>query len=1136
MTISIVGNTQDASTLKAQKMTPTIVIALGGSGKKSVINLRKLFLEKYGECSLPIVDFLYLDTDINEITIANENLYQLDANDTIDASINGVDFESMMSNLEGLHPHIHKWFEGQKIAPACSGGVADGAKKIRALGKLSFYLKYDEFVNKLERKIARITNEETKKRTRDMLIKKGNISPEFNDNFEVILIGSLAGGTGSGCFIDAAFAAKNIAKKRFSKIPQMTAMLCLPSAFDGLVSDERDKAYANGYAALKELDYYLSYYDQVKDETTNDFLIDFEWKRGQKEQVSAPPFNTVYLLEDENLDRKNVGGKEALDDIYKMIAEFMFLDFNESSFSSKKRSLHSNVNVNLGSKTQVLFEDSGYVEFYPNRYSSFGLSQVKLGVDKLRKTATFKVAKDMVALLNYKPEKQVTFDNSTWHQFGLDESVLLSSISGVEKRQLEERWSEGYSDIQGGKHEGFAAIYKAVRGKEFSNHSKKECVAYLNEQATKINKAIIEFDEFIRFEIIEENPRLNAKMRESIYARIKKSGDEIIEQCDARILKALTEYQYEGVSFAKEFTDKLLQQVERQYKVFNGFLASTITGLEKVKLIKAGDNPELEELKRHVLESKDLFPLPLFKKHALSVTNSRLKRAEDSFKSDTQNSFEKKLAEINDAVNKMIGSSLNRLIAQRIIKMLDRLKDHFEEKRRYIENYENALDSIYVEYQKDYEIYSANSFNARNIELTMNSTESDFEKQLGSSSEYDDYIKGHLDEFLNGDFDNSLGEDKFSSLLIACNGYQHNPQKFRKFLSCLDKFIDIKTEDFTFDGVESAIELFNSTFEDAEERNAKIRSLVGYCAPRIRLSETNSGNIDIKLLGCDPEQTLFVEEIRKLGSQLDAQEFSKDEVVFYNEIVGFPAFKIETIGNMKAAYDDLLRKNPDENYLRHTDKRFDKFPELVRPSQNEAKERVDKLKPFCMAFITGLIHFNGEQFVLNKENEFGQKIGEPLRNSLLASAYGLTEQQKTSIQRARGPRYLNEIDNLDNADERFLQLLLVLADLTNTTATNKTMLTIALEQLRDEIYIKMLSNLNVIGKGGETLFNEIKADIDKAKEEYPELLELFSRRDGMLKNIKLFTKETGYFEKELGAFIDQDGISTKGKYIKVLNW
>jgi hypothetical protein len=75
MSLSIVGNQIKAEelTLKEQKMTPTIVIALGGSGKKSAINLRKLFFEKYNQKSLPIVEFLYLDTDVNEITIGNFN-------------------------------------------------------------------------------------------------------------------------------------------------------------------------------------------------------------------------------------------------------------------------------------------------------------------------------------------------------------------------------------------------------------------------------------------------------------------------------------------------------------------------------------------------------------------------------------------------------------------------------------------------------------------------------------------------------------------------------------------------------------------------------------------------------------------------------------------------------------------------------------------------------------------------------------------------------------------------------------------------------------------------------------------------------------------------------------------------------
>jgi hypothetical protein len=1140
MSSSIVGNQIKAEelTLKEQKMTPTIVIALGGSGKKSAINLRKLFFEKYNQKSLPIVDFLYLDTDVNEITIADENIYQLEQADIIDASIDSVQFEQTMSNLEGLHPHINKWFEKQKIMAACSGGVTDGAKKIRALGKLSFFLKYDEFVTKLEKKINKITSEPTKELTRNLLFEKGNISPDFNDNFEIVLIGSLAGGTGSGSFIDVAFAAKNVAKKKVGKIPQMTAMLCLPSAFDGLVSDEREKAYANGYAALKELDYYLNYYDQIKNETSDDFLIDFEWKRNVKEKVSTPPFNNVYLLEDQNLDGKKIGGFEALDDIYKMIAEFLFLDFNESSFSNKKRSLHSNLNVNIGTKTKVHFDDSNYVEYHPNRYSSFGLSQIKLGIDKLKLTASLKLAKDLINLLNNQDVK-LTFDNNSWHKYQLDNDALLGQIGSVQRKQLEQRWSKGDSSNSNDKIAGFNEVREAIDNMEFSTYSEKECNSFLNKQAIKINEISSNFHEFISTEIIEENPRFNAKMRESIFGNIRNTETSVKDLCDQQIIKSLSDYKYEGVKFAREFTDSLLQQLERLITSFTHYSEITIKAPDKVQINSSEDNDEYLLLSQHAQESQVLFPLPLFKNYAKRVTTEKLQHLELSYKKQQYNNALTSLNSLNDNVMQMIDESLNQLISLRIIKMLERLKEHFENKRRNLENYDGALKSLSSDFSKEFQRLSKCDDNVRNVELSLDFKEADYEKQLSSSSEYDQLLITYLDEFLNSDdIDNGLTGNTFESLLVACNTYQNNPQKLKKFQECFNNFVKMKTQNFNLsEDSGSAIDLFNTSYQDPQDRNNEIKSLIGYSAPRIRLSDTNSNDIDIKLLGCDSEQTIFIDEIAKLGKHFDSQEFSKDEVVFYNEIIGFPAFRIEIVNNMKEAYNALLLKNPDENWLRHTDKNFDKFPDLIRPSQSEAKERVSKLKPFCLALLTGIVKYQSGKFILLKKDEYHNKVGEPLQNSLLSSAYGLNESQTSLLQRTSGTRYFNSLDMEPERDKRYIELFIALEDIICEASIFQSMLSVSLVELKEEVYIRMLNNLNVIGRTGENLLSEFRKDgIELAMEKYPELVQMTSSIDGMRKNIKNFTLDTGYFEKELGLFTDQNGTSAKGKYFKVLNW
>jgi hypothetical protein len=154
----------------------------------------------------------------------------------------------------------------------------------------------------------------------------------------------------------------------------------------------------------------------------------------------------------------------------------------------------------------------------------------------------------------------------------------------------------------------------------------------------------------------------------------------------------------------------------------------------------------------------------------------------------------------------------------------------------------------------------------------------------------------------------------------------------------------------------------------------------------------------------------------------------------------------------------------------------------------------------------------------------------------LSSAYGLSEYQTSLIQRTCGVKYFNMLDKDSERDKKYIELFVTLDDLICEESQLQSMLRVSLAELREEVYIRMLNNLNVIGKTGETIFSEIdNDDSDFVKEKYPEVNQMMSSIEGMRKNINNFTVDTGYFEKELGLFADQNGTSSKGKYFKVLN-
>ncbi|MCC7431515.1 hypothetical protein IT568_11770, partial [bacterium] len=56
------GNVSQINNLPVP-VKPTLFIGLGGSGKEVLIRLRRLFYEKYRMVGLPIMEFLWFDTD-----------------------------------------------------------------------------------------------------------------------------------------------------------------------------------------------------------------------------------------------------------------------------------------------------------------------------------------------------------------------------------------------------------------------------------------------------------------------------------------------------------------------------------------------------------------------------------------------------------------------------------------------------------------------------------------------------------------------------------------------------------------------------------------------------------------------------------------------------------------------------------------------------------------------------------------------------------------------------------------------------------------------------------------------------------------------------------------------------------------
>lgn len=371
---------------KQVSIRPTVLIGLGGTGKEVLRRLRRMFYEKYRMPGLPVMEFLWFDTDIRNVDITGKDTDLLDrridfsAREMVDGRVGPQELEGYRNN-RGMYPHIWSWFP-EALDALPSTAITQGAGQIRPCGRLAFFHHYAKLRDEIKSKIDRVQSVDAKTKMKQRF---PDYDADSND-LEIVLVTSIAGGTGSGAFIDMGFLCRDLARNAVT-----TAYLVLPSVFDGIVGGARQKTRANGFAAIKELEHYMKpHFDAQGSDGSHHTTHTFEWD-GRPRSVPAPPFSTVYLLDDRNFAGSRV---EDFTDVFQMIAEFLLLDFDQTRFAMDKRSVRSNMEQHL--QEVATYKNDHYVQYFPCRYASFGLSQMEINQPRLANAASNRFAQYLV--------------------------------------------------------------------------------------------------------------------------------------------------------------------------------------------------------------------------------------------------------------------------------------------------------------------------------------------------------------------------------------------------------------------------------------------------------------------------------------------------------------------------------------------------------------------------------------------------------------------------------------------------------------------------------------------------------------------------------------------------------------------
>ncbi len=334
------------------KITRTLFIGLGGTGVKSILRVKQCFMDAYGEIP-PMVAFLAIDTDKG---IRDKSLFSRTGKE-IKLTENEICFCGIMGSALQICNHFptrFQWVPRRNLS-FLSNLSGTGAGQIRSNGRFLARHNADDISKRVASKVSEIG--------RPLPLGSRFTYDTNKDGVEyptkVNIVGSVAGGTGSGTFLDMlVLVAKTLRDSGLAY--SITPWMVLPEVFRHMAPGPASaNVFQNAYGAIRELDYL---YHLPKN---NQNAIDFEF---DKVYYLDEGIGDTYLINNTN---KAGVVLQNIDDVTDSIGRCMFLPSNEVD-SVKDNTGNAIFEYNIGNK-EAHYVSAGSAEIV---YDNLAVGQV----------------------------------------------------------------------------------------------------------------------------------------------------------------------------------------------------------------------------------------------------------------------------------------------------------------------------------------------------------------------------------------------------------------------------------------------------------------------------------------------------------------------------------------------------------------------------------------------------------------------------------------------------------------------------------------------------------------------------------------------------------------------------------------
>lgn len=259
------------------KLRRTLLIGLGGTGIKAILNAKKMFYENYGQIP-PMIGFIGIDTDApslnNAFVTANDGT-KISLNKSEQLSISVDTPTSIYTNNKANK--LFDWMPEANVQGLTALSI--GAGQMRSNGRFAVTVNEANVKSFINHKITEINNANI----------IDNVDYDLlGSETEVHLVFSLGGGTGSGIFLNTAY----LIKRMFPTI-KLSGYAVLSDVFRNMVSGAMSaRVKPNAKGAIIDLDYLAHL-------TPDSDPIDIKWLR-ETDKVNYRPFDALYFVDNSN--------------------------------------------------------------------------------------------------------------------------------------------------------------------------------------------------------------------------------------------------------------------------------------------------------------------------------------------------------------------------------------------------------------------------------------------------------------------------------------------------------------------------------------------------------------------------------------------------------------------------------------------------------------------------------------------------------------------------------------------------------------------------------------------------------------------------------------------------------------------